>query len=338
MDEKTIYLENTLWYMRMSELKTFDSAVIKNGKFEFRGKTDSSYMALLSIDNQPFVNIFVENGDIKLNIPEDINKSIATGTKLNDLSKLYDENIDQVRSKMTEFMQYVNSQEPTEKLQQEVSERYKALQQEMLQISVKFLEENPGTLLSAYILISGVLSLGGSEETIQSIYDKLEENVKRSALGNLISKELSRMKFKELSIGEMYRDMTMKTPDGKNISLSDYVGKGKYVFIDFWASWCGYCRQENPNVVALYKEYKNKGFEIIGVSLDSDREAWIKGISDDGITWPQMSDLKEWDSEAVIKYRIKGIPFTVLLDKEGKVIDVNLKGEKLKDKLKTLMP
>jgi thiol-disulfide isomerase/thioredoxin len=338
MNGKTVYLENLLWYVKMSDLKTFDSAVIKDGKFEFRGKTDSSYMAVLSVDDQTFTSIFVENGDIKLDIPESINQSIATGTRLNDLSKQYSEDIDRVRNKMTEFMEYANSQEPTAELQREINEKYTALQQEMLQISIKFLEENPGTLLSAYILASGVIPMGGSEETVKNAYDKLEKNVKDGAFGNIILKELNRMKNKEITIGEMYRDMTMKTPEGKDISLSDYVGKGKYVLIDFWASWCGPCRSENPNVVALYKEYKNRDFEIVGVSLDEDREAWIKGIKDDGITWPQMSDLREWDSEATVKYSIRGIPFTVLLDKAGKVIDVNLRGAKLKDRLKTLMP
>lgn len=129
----------------------------------------------------------------------------------------------------------------------------------------------------------------------------------------------------------------MKTPDGKDISLSDYAGKGKYVLIDFWASWCGPCRKENPNLVALYKEYKNRDFEIVGVSLDNNRDAWIKGIKDDNITWPQMSDLKGGASELVRQYGVKVIPYTVLLDKEGKVIETNLSGEKLKNKLETLI-
>jgi thiol-disulfide isomerase/thioredoxin len=336
MNGQTVYLENYLWYMRMSDRKILDSITVKDRKFEFKGKTDSSYMALLSTNSRPFAMIFVENGNIKINIPEDVNKSVATGTKLNDLYKLYSETVEPTSNKLTELMQYANSQMPTEELRREIDEKYEALSQEMKQVSIKFLDENPGTLLSAYIL-AGTMSQKVDAETVQNVYDQFDENVKNSALGNIILKELNRMQMKDVTIGEMYKDMTMKTPDGKDISLSDYAGKGKYVLIDFWASWCGPCRQENPNVVALYKEYKNKDFEIVGVSLDDNNEAWIKGIKDDGITWPQMSDLKKWDSEAVMKYSIQGIPFTVLLDKEGKIIEINLRGDKLKEKLKAII-
>jgi thiol-disulfide isomerase/thioredoxin len=180
--------------------------------------------------------------------------------------------------------------------------------------------------------------LGFEGKPAQNAYDKLDENVKNSTWGKIILQEIAKMKYASIETGEMFRDLTMQTPDGKNVSISDYAGKGKYVLIDFWASWCKPCRNENPNVVALYKDYKDKDFEIIGVSLDQNKDMWIKGIEDDGIAWPQMSDLKGWDSDAVAKYRIKGIPFTVLLDKGGKIIDINLRGTKLRDKIKSLIP
>ncbi|MDR0385899.1 MAG: AhpC/TSA family protein [Prevotellaceae bacterium] len=336
MEGKTVYLENLLWYMQLSNLKSIDSAIIHNKKFEFKGKTDSAYMALLAVDGNPVTMFFVENGNIKIDISDNINEVTVTGSKLNDLSKSYNDSLTPVKTKMNELRQYAQSLPSTPESQAEIETKYAELSNEALQISVSFLDRNPGTILSAYLLISA-MSQGVSQEILQANYEKLDENVKHSTFGKLISNEIDRMKIAAITPGEMFRDITMKTPDDKNISISDYAGKGKYVLLDFWASWCGPCRNANPSIVALYKEYKDKGFEIVGISLDNNKEAWIKGIKDDGITWPQMSDLKGWNSEVALKYKVQGIPFTVLLDKEGKVISVNPRGEELKNKIKELI-
>jgi peroxiredoxin len=338
VDGKTVYLEDYLWYMHLADQKVLDSTIVKNGKFKFKGKTDSAYIAILNIDNRPAMIFIVENGDIQLNIPENINESLASGTKLNDSFNSYRESLDPVKNKLTELSMQINSsgQTDNEEFMREMDKKYQEFMNEMLQISIEFLDENPGTILSAFILVSS-LSQGIDPEAAQNVYDKLDDKVKSSTIGNFISQILAEMKSTEITAGETYHDMTMKTPDGKDISLSDYAGKGKYVLIDFWASWCGPCRKENPNLVALYKEYKNRDFEIVGVSLDNNRDAWIKGIKDDNITWPQMSDLKGGASELVRQYGVKVIPYTVLLDKEGKVIETNLSGEKLKNKLETLI-
>ena len=116
----------------------------------------------------------------------------------------------------------------------------------------------------------------------------------------------------------------MNDINGKPVSISDF--KGKYVLIDFWASWCGPCRKENPNVVAAYNKYKDKNFTILGVSLDKDKDSWIQAIKNDNLAWTQMSDLKQWESAAVSTYKIQGIPFNVLIDPTGKVIAQELRG------------
>lgn len=131
--------------------------------------------------------------------------------------------------------------------------------------------------------------------------------------------------------GEVAPDLTMATPDGGDMSISDL--RGKYVLIDFWASWCKPCRQENPNVVRVYNKYKDQGFEILGVSLDNDRDKWLSAIQQDGLTWEHMSDLKQWGSESVAVYGFKGIPYTVLIDPEGNIVAQHLRSAGLETAL-----
>lgn len=136
---------------------------------------------------------------------------------------------------------------------------------------------------------------------------------------------------KAIAEGQEAPEINLPTPSGKSLALSTL--RGKVVLIDFWASWCGPCRKEMPNVKRVYAKYKNKGFEIYGVSLDQEKEAWLEAITKEGITWPQVSDLQYWKNEAAQTYAVQGIPFTVLIDKEGKIIAKNLRGEELDKKL-----
>jgi peroxiredoxin len=134
-----------------------------------------------------------------------------------------------------------------------------------------------------------------------------------------------------------YQDVQLPDANGKSVALSNYVGKGKYVLVDFWASWCGPCIQEMPNVVAAYAKYKDKGFEIVGISLDEDKASWLKAIDAHKMTWPQLSDLKGWESVAAQLYGVQSIPFTMLIGKDGKIVATNLRGDELDHKLGELL-
>ncbi len=136
--------------------------------------------------------------------------------------------------------------------------------------------------------------------------------------------------------GAEVSELVMNDPEGKEVHLTDWVGKGKYVLVDFWASWCGPCRADMPNVKALYEQYKGKGFEIVGVSFDQTKSAWTKAITDMQLPWPQMSDLRGWNCAAAEVYGIRAIPATILFSPDGKVVASGLRGETLRDKLSEL--
>lgn len=196
----------------------------------------------------------------------------------------------------------------------------------------KFINENSSSLASLAVIDR--LSAETDVEYFVKLDQGLMAKYPNSTYAKLFHTRVSEMN--KLGIGSVAPDIKLETPEGQTVALSSY--KGKVVLVDFWASWCRPCRAENPNVVKAYKAFHAKGFDVLGVSLDKDKAAWQKAIADDHLTWTHISDLGMWSSSVVKLYNISGIPFSVLLDKEGKIVAKGLRGEELENAIRKLLP
>ena len=330
--QKVIIAEST-----DNDMQTIDSTTVVDGKFIIKGDTDSAVLRFISIGedaNKVRSILMVEPG--KINVVYDSAFTVS-GTTLNDRYSDFNDDQKELNNKARALSeQYNNAMSDgsiTEELEVEITSAYDKIADEAKEKSFDFVKANIDNELGQYVFIStsSMFTTEQQKEILDMTNDEFKErkNVKR------LVTQIEAMET--VAIGKEFVDFTMKNPKGEYVSLSDYVGKDKYVFIDFWASWCGPCIQEMPNVVKAYEKYKNKGLEIVGVSLDKEEDKWLEGIENLNMTWPQMSDLKLWESEVVELYAIRGIPHTILLDKEGKIIAKDLRGENLEAKLAELM-
>jgi len=196
---------------------------------------------------------------------------------------------------------------------------------------LEFAAKNPDSYFAMHSLAEA--NYKTKPEVILAVFNKMSEKLRLSYDGQSLYKMLNADKV--TAMGAAAPNFTQKDPNGKPVSLSDY--KGKYVLVEFWASWCAPCRAESPNLLKQYAAFKDKGFEILGVSVDSDKAKWLDAIKKDGLTWTQVSDLKGWESEARKVYGISGVPANFLISPEGKIIGSHLMGEALNKKLAELM-
>ena len=318
-----------------------DTLVVTNGSFSYEGVADSAVLRFISLDGtinpqlENRIPVLIEPGKITLQFD-----SVVTvkGTKVNetytDFRLKQRDLVKSIRGVMEQYNNANAEGRMTDSLEAEINSSYDRISAELTDLNFNFVKENIGNELGKYAFLSS--SSMFTPEQQRTIIDLVDESFKEKEQIQRIIVRLENLE--NVAVGKKFVDFSLKDTQGNDVSLSDYAGKGKYVLIDFWAAWCGPCRQEMPNVVAAYGKYKSKGFEVVGVSFDQDYDRWTKGIKDLNMTWPQMSDLKYWQSLVVDLYAINAIPHTILLDKEGVIIAKDLRGAELDAKLAELMP
>ena len=324
-----------------AEKSVFDSTVVVNSAFKFRGNVTSITKCGIYRNTNPMYantildqfSIYLEPGNILMKSADTLNNSVVSGTPLN---KDYMELLSACRPVWEEMTKLLSMDDLNVELRKDtlfvanLNRQRKSLNDKIQSIQFDFIKKHPHSFVSLPML--NELSADAKLlNTVETVFPLLSVGLREMPMADHISR---RIEFaKKITVGMMAKDFVQANAEGRPIQLLSY--KGKYVLIDFWASWCLPCRDENPNLVAAYQKYHGKGFEILGVSLDdkTSKTAWLKAIADDGLVWKQVTDFKGWKNEVAILYGITSIPSNVLIDASGKIIAKNLKGEYLNDYL-----
>ncbi|MFD2582426.1 redoxin domain-containing protein [Pedobacter vanadiisoli] len=316
---------------------------VKNGLFEFSGMIDEPLKVVLTMDRLPkvpfkleHIELYIEPGINVLESPTDsIKHAKIVGSKLNEDNLRLQALLQpfEVKKKALDntFSLLPADQKKSEEARTEYKKESNAIDSEKKAVYLSFYKANTNSFLALYCLKQYV---GPTPDygTAITLFNKLSQAVKETPTGKAYAEELAMLKTTNL--GTIAPDFTQFNAEGKPVKLSDY--KGKYVLVDFWASWCGPCRKENPNVLKAYNRYHEKGLEILGVSLDVTNSAWLQAIKEDKLPWQQVSDLKTPNKAAEL-YAIKAIPQNVLIDPQGKIVARDLRGEELHQKLAALL-
>jgi peroxiredoxin len=319
-------------------------ATLNNGRFEFSGRVDQTKEAYLTIDTKDTLytytngtKFYVEEGNISINCPDSsLDKAVITGTENNNVEAKYKASLQTIETRENQLETMDTSatedQKRSPEFLKDLELKNKKLEAERREVNRKFIIDNPSSIVSLDALYSSAMY--SDYESIKMLYDQLTPEVKNSPQGVAYAQELEKMNT--VAIGKIAPDFELLDTAYKSVTLSSF--RGKYVLLDFWASWCPVCRESNPGVVKAYNQYKNKSFTVLSVSLDkqNDRKAWLNAIHHDGLTWTQVSDLKFWSSKVVGLYHLTALPQNFLIDPDGKIIARDLDGEQLSAKLAEL--
>jgi len=340
------------------KLVKIDSADIVNGEFKIAGSVDVADMYYLQIDDKRgAIPFFLENAAIAVEANvEALRDAKITGSASQDIYNGFVASMMEFKAKQepivaaykkamsekksaAKVLEAEDGDEAAKKSMEEAElamksaiEEYETIDAEKIATVKTFVKENGNSVVSAVVAYRNLLNQLKVDE-METIYNTFGEDVKASSSALAIKSKLDILK--KVAVGQPAPDFTLNTPEGTPFSLSSL--KGQVVVIDFWASWCGPCRKENPHMVELYKELNPKGVEFFGVSLDDKKENWLKAIEDDGLTWKHASDLKGWKSAAAKLYGVNSIPATVVIDQNGTIVAKKVFGDELKAEVEKLL-
>ncbi len=300
---------------------TFETTVQTSGPEFFQVNFYNSQVATLIV-NEDDLQIVADGGDRNGKLEITGSQDMEFMAELQDIMKKQTEEVQEINK---EFMA-ARKAEDEEKMKN-IQDDFLLMQEKKKENIKKKVEE----MLPSLAAIQAMNFFNPNEdfEFMKSVADRIAEAHPNSDMASFYKKQMDDMA--KISVGAQAPDFSMPTPEGDTVSLKDF--RGDYLLVDFWAAWCKPCRQENPNIVEAYNKYKDEGFQILGVSLDKKREDWLRAIEADNLEWTQVSELKYWQTPIVQEYKINGIPFSLLLDPEGKIVAKNLRGERLHEKL-----
>lgn len=316
-----------------------DSAFLnESSEFKFRRVSPDANFYTLVVGEKNFL-LVAKNGeelDFKTNYADTTNTYTIEGSedseKIRDFNKISNE-YGKIYQKIQSDYSTLITANPAAKdsIYNALMPKFQANMDKYSQTAFKFVQDNKDNL-AGFFAAGTIDQIKYEKELIAFAEDIKPKFPNNKAVQSFVTKM---MEIKPVSVGQMAPDFELPNPTGNSIKLSDF--KGKYVLLDFWASWCAPCREENPNIVKQYNTYKDKGFTILGVSLDDDKDAWLKAIENDNLRWAHVSDLKRWDSQVAHQYKVEGIPASFIIDPSGKIVAKNLRGTDLQEFLaKTL--